>query len=111
MICPECKEEYRNGFTTCADCGAKLVSTLPFETTPDPAQEIDHNTLVPVLETHNQADIAIIKSALEAAGIMYHFSGESFHMMGVRPLPARLLVASDRQQEVRTLRKELNFFE
>jgi hypothetical protein len=110
MICPVCKEEYRDGFTACADCGAKLVSTLPFETIPDSAPAIDLNTLVPVLETHNQADIAVIKSMLDAAGIIYHFSGESLHMMGVRPLPARLLVASDRQKEVRALLKKLDFF-
>ena len=31
--CPECKIEYRAGFTVCADCGATLVDDLP-ETAP-----------------------------------------------------------------------------
>jgi hypothetical protein len=26
MICPECKAEYREGFTLCADCGVELVA-------------------------------------------------------------------------------------
>jgi hypothetical protein len=29
MICPGCRAEYRQGFTSCADCGAELVEVLP----------------------------------------------------------------------------------
>ena len=29
MFCPVCKSEYRDGFTTCSDCGADLVKQLP----------------------------------------------------------------------------------
>jgi hypothetical protein len=29
MICPQCKAEYRQGFTTCADCEVPLVAQLP----------------------------------------------------------------------------------
>jgi len=29
MFCPQCKAEYRQGFTRCADCGVDLVYTLP----------------------------------------------------------------------------------
>lgn len=38
MFCPECKTEYRPGFTKCADCGVDLVTHLP-ET--EPAVEPD----------------------------------------------------------------------
>jgi hypothetical protein len=31
MFCPECKAEYRRGFTRCADCDVDLVDTLPRE--------------------------------------------------------------------------------
>lgn len=31
MFCPNCKTEYRAGFTECSDCGASLVETLPDE--------------------------------------------------------------------------------
>ena len=29
MFCPECKAEYRAGFTRCADCDVELVAALP----------------------------------------------------------------------------------
>lgn len=29
MFCPQCKTEYRPGFTKCADCGVDLVTQLP----------------------------------------------------------------------------------
>jgi hypothetical protein len=29
MFCPECKAEYRPGFTHCSDCDAELVEKLP----------------------------------------------------------------------------------
>ena len=29
MICPQCKAEYREGFTSCADCEIPLVAELP----------------------------------------------------------------------------------
>lgn len=29
--CPQCRTEYREGFTQCADCGAALVDALPAE--------------------------------------------------------------------------------
>src|ERR1700688_1634238 len=29
MICPDCKSEYRQGFTRCADCDVELVEVLP----------------------------------------------------------------------------------
>lgn len=30
-VCPECRAEYRAGFSTCAECGVPLVAALPHE--------------------------------------------------------------------------------
>ena len=111
MFCPRCTCEYREGFTTCADCDVRLVAELPSDPTPDACFETSQSDLVPVFETYNQTDILIIKSALTAAGIIFHFSGENFHMMGVMPTSARLLVASDRKEEVFAILRDLEFIQ
>ena len=38
MFCPECKAEYRVGFTSCSDCGVELVDAL-IEPVPPPEPE------------------------------------------------------------------------
>ncbi len=49
-----------------------------------------------LMETSNPADIALIRSLLDAEGILFFVQGEGFH--AVRPLlqPVRFLVAEDR---------------
>ena len=60
-----------------------------------------------VLSTYNPADIAIIKSLLEDAGITYHFVGD--HLL-LRPLgdAARLMVRQDEAEEARALLRDLD---
>lgn len=45
MWCPECKNEYREGITRCADCDVDLVDELPEE----PAENIDLSALEGVI--------------------------------------------------------------
>ena len=99
MFCPECRTEYREGFTVCADCKVNLVEVLLPE--PEPVF-IDYKE---VLRTYNPADIAFLKSLLESEGIQYFFKGENF--MYVRPLadPARLMVRADQVDEAVELLK------
>lgn len=35
MFCPECRYEYRRGFTECPDCNVQLVHELPEPERPD----------------------------------------------------------------------------
>lgn len=107
MFCPVCKCEYRQGFTMCADCDVALVAELPAEPVPATTLPDEGSNLVPVFETSRQDEIVFLKAALEAEGIIHHFSGENFHMMGVRPLPARLLVESGRLDDVYAILSEL----
>ncbi len=69
MYCPECRGEFREGFTRCDDCGVDLVHELPSE---------DHEApdFVKVFETSEPDVIPVIKSVLEGAGIPYLVEGE-----------------------------------
>jgi hypothetical protein len=107
MFCPQCKCEYVEGFNKCSDCEVLLVESLPIEIKKDDSS----CDLVDVFETSSQMDIIYIKSILEAEGITYHFSGEFFHMMGVMPSPARLLIPSSQRENVLNILKELQFIE
>ena len=101
MFCPECRAEYREGFTVCADCNVNLVVGLAPE--PEPIF-IDYKE---VLATYNPADVAFLKSLLESEGIQYFFKGENF--MYVRPLadPVRLMIRTDQADEAVELLKHV----
>ena len=63
MFCPKCGDEYRPGFTRCADCDTDLVAELPAAEEPSPLE------MVTVLETGDQSLVAVAKSVLDGAGI------------------------------------------
>lgn len=102
MFCPRCRAEYREGFYVCADCDIELVDELP----PEPEPEfVDFEE---VLYTYNPADIAFLKSMLDAENITYFFKGE--HFLYMRPLadPARLMVRTDQVASAKDLLKDLD---
>ncbi len=101
MFCPNCRAEYREGFTVCADCNIDLVDALPKE---KKSEFIDFKE---VLTTYNPGDVAFIKSLLESEGIQYFFKGESF--MYVQPLadPVRLMIRTDQVEEAVELLKNV----
>ena len=66
MYCPECRTEYREGFTECADCRVPLVAGTP---PPDAADPFDPSLeLVVVLESNNPVQLAMATGLLEEAG-------------------------------------------
>lgn len=101
MFCPQCKAEYREGFTTCSDCGVALVAALPPE--PEP-RFVDFEE---ILSTYNPGDIAIIKSLLDGEGITYYFLGDH---LTLRPMgdAARLMVAKEDAESARELLANLD---
>jgi len=69
--CPKCRYEYREGFTTCSDCGAALVEELP-EAGTEPREEAasaNDGSLVAVYEAEDELQAITIKEVLEQAGI------------------------------------------
>lgn len=97
MYCPECRSEYVDGITVCPECEVGLIPALPVD--PEP-EFLDYRE---VMATYNPADIAFLKSLLDAERIVYFFKGE--HFMYVRPLadPVRLMVRIDQVKQVRAL--------
>ena len=102
MFCPKCRTEYREGFSVCADCNVDLVSKLL------PELEPEYIEYEEIMATYNPADVAVIKSILDAEDIIYFFHGENF--MHVRPLvePARLMVDKEEAEAAKDLLKDLN---
>ena len=74
MICPNCKAEYRQGYTVCAECQVPLVDKLP--ESEEEAEAEPELEPVTILETGDPADILVAKSLLEDAGIEYFPRGE-----------------------------------
>ncbi|MCX6627377.1 MAG: DUF2007 domain-containing protein, partial [Candidatus Solibacter sp.] len=74
MYCPQCRCEYREGFTECSDCHVPLLAgTAPEE----PATLFDPNLdLVVVLETNDPVQLAFAKGSLEQANIPYFILGQ-----------------------------------
>jgi len=101
MFCPECKSEFIEGIKTCPDCKVYLVQALPAESKPEFVDFAE------VLATYNPADIAFLKSILDAEEIVYFFKGE--HFMYVRPLadPVRLMVRTDQVEKVIALLRDI----
>ena len=70
MYCPECGSEYREGFTTCADCEVPLTETPPSEPVhPD-------MRFVTVFEGSDPAALALAESLLLEEKIPYFKRGE-----------------------------------
>jgi hypothetical protein len=80
VFCPECRSEYREGFTKCADCGVELVPECPIDealSKPIPllpslrdARPLPDNVpLISVLDSPDEGLLLIAKSILDNEGI------------------------------------------
>src|ERR1700724_1528984 len=106
MYCPQCRVEYRDGFTECSDCHVPLSdgSPPPEPTTgpSDPALD-----LVVVLETNDRIQLALTKGLLEDADIPFFVLGQIATLVqDVDPFLhkwVRVQVPRDREAEAREL--------
>jgi hypothetical protein len=70
MFCPSCGSEYREGFSSCADCEVPLVDSPPDEPHPDPGD------IETVFASSDPVALVTAKSLLDEAGIPYLARGE-----------------------------------
>ena len=103
-FCPSCREEFREGFTQCSDCGATLVAELPPEVT-EPDQGADGGW-EEVAETGQIFEAELMAMRLRASGIEAQVVDQSFHQ---EPLTSRdfsrvrVLVPPGRAEEAREI--------
>lgn len=108
MFCPQCRSEYREGFTRCENCDVPLVAMLP----PEPGDPSDRD-LVTVFETGDPGLLAMAHSILDEAAVPYLTQGEGIQdLFGVGRLgtgfniltgPVHILVERASETEVRQL--------
>jgi hypothetical protein len=109
VYCPECRAEYRDGFTECSDCRGPLVGERP---TGHKGPGIPDLEWVTVLEGTDRLVLASAKGLLEEAGIPFYVLGDE---MGPRLAMVdefihpwwRIQVGLDREEEVKKLLKLL----
>jgi hypothetical protein len=105
VYCPECRVEYREGSTECADCQIPLLAGTP---PPEPESPFDPDMqLVVVLETCDALALGLAKGLLEEAGIPFLVWNQLTTLVNdVDPMLhkwVRVQVASDREAEARDL--------
>jgi hypothetical protein len=76
MFCPNCKTEYREGFSKCSDCGADLVRELP-----GPGDPAFGNSAALVWMGSGDQSLAAVKKLLTQAKIKYSEARPSSHML------------------------------
>lgn len=79
MFCPKCKDEYREGFTQCANCHISLVPELPVE------EEYKNSDFTEIYITTDKGQIAFIKSILESEDIPYFIDNETLNVFYATP--------------------------
>ena len=83
MFCPNCKTEYREGFSRCSDCGADLVRELPRRGDPNSK---DFAELI-WMGSNPQA-LAAVKKLLAEAGIRFSEGNPESHTLFAKALPS-----------------------
>jgi len=106
MFCPECKAEYVEGITECADCHVPLVWALPQEEEKDFQNEPIEWT--PLLTSTYEADIAFVRSVLEGEEIAHWIDGENRGIIRRGNMGSVIYVDSARLQDAQTLIRDLD---
>jgi hypothetical protein len=101
MFCPNCRCEYREGFSECADCHVELIPELPaLPPEPKPGDFVQYREL---LSTYNLADVALIESLLDSEKIIYFLKNDELNTLIFSPQPVSVMVNTDQIEEAKKL--------
>jgi hypothetical protein len=94
MICPQCRAEYRDGFTVCADCDIPLVPQYEtgsaLDVPPPPAEpgDPDRDPFCAFWKGDDRRLHAELTSVLDAAGIPHTTIRRQDHLFNLNNYPA-----------------------
>ncbi len=108
MFCPNCKAEYREGYTHCSDCDVDLVPNLSENSNSNQDELDSDDAFVSLFSTYNLADIAVIKSILDDNDIEYFIQGENTAYIRGYMDPSILKVRKDQADTVKELLKDFD---
>jgi hypothetical protein len=100
MFCPQCRSEYIEGITECAECQVALVEELPLEEIP----EYDELVVIRTYVTEDEVELA--KSLLAANGIEATLASDTAAGLAFAG-GVRLLVHKDDVEKAEELFKDL----
>jgi hypothetical protein len=113
MYCPNCKSEFRDGFTHCKKCDKELVDKL--DTPPEKqAVEYVYAEMVTVAETSELFEIALARGALESANIRFNITNEftqnliaasSISGLGNPITASKIMVEKGKEEEAKLILK------
>jgi hypothetical protein len=99
MFCPECQSEYVDGIFKCPVCEVWLVNFQEREPEPSGQNFIyDDDELVAVWETPDRAELPLVRSLLEEAGIPCATTGDDQNGVMTRGIYNRAYLKSDDAQ-------------
>jgi hypothetical protein len=75
MFCPNCRSEFRDGFTYCKKCNKELVDKLD-PMPEDKPIEYEYAEMVTIAETSELFEVALARGALESAHIRFNITNE-----------------------------------
>ena len=79
MFCPQCRTEYRKGFSRCADCDVDLTSELA----PEAELSEEYVDLIAITTYSSRHEAELAKGFLAAQGINAVVSGDDYG--GIHP--------------------------
>ena len=95
----------------CADCDVPLVNELPKNAEDDDVHEHAQREIgfAEVFITLNTAEVILVKSILDGAGIEYYIKSEHFTLGRPFEDPARLYIREDQIDEAMEILKDFDF--
>lgn len=105
MFCPNCKSEYREGVTHCAECGCPLVEALLPEPAPEPEEALRPRFLCAAADDF-EAEVLLGKLRIEGIYAMKRYRGSDSYaklILGRTVLGVEIWVAARDWAEARQI--------